>query len=75
MFLFASSEIYFKFGYMYLKHKRNLKAIIQFTLSLRFFLNIKAIKGLISSILPEIFLSQLKKQIDNYNHSNKATLQ
>ncbi len=61
------SDMYFKFGYMYLEHKKNLKALTQFTLSLRFFLNIKAIKGLISSILPKILLSQLKKQNDNYS--------
>ena len=68
------ADLYFKFGYMYLKHKKS-KAFLKFFHSLVNYPNIKAIKGIISSILPEMFLSQLKKQSDNYHRSNNAIRQ
>ena len=55
------SELYFKLGYFFVQHPERSAAISNFFKSLKIYLNIKSIKGLIRPILPFEFT----KKIDN----------
>ena len=50
------AEMYFKFGYAYRMHGKNLKAYFQFVNSLKCYFNFKALKNIIVCLLPNSFI-------------------
>jgi len=69
------SDLHLKFGYMHLWQRQKYKALVQFFHSIINYPNIKGVKGIIYSVLPEILLSKLQKQKEDSSQSSNIEKQ